>query len=106
MNNRRRCGATSRSDKEVQTLALGYKARHVLRRMRDHYEAMLSMACQTSPSEEATIARLTQANAELAAEVARLKAELAEAESQNWAKRMTAIVDEINADVRNLRADK
>jgi hypothetical protein len=54
---------------EVETLALGYKARHVLRRMRDHYEAMLSMACQTSPSE--------QANAELAAEVERLKAEAA-----------------------------
>jgi flavin reductase (DIM6/NTAB) family NADH-FMN oxidoreductase RutF len=62
---------------EVETLALGYKARHVLRRMRDGYEAMLSMACQTSPSEEATIARLTQANAELAAEVERLKAEAA-----------------------------
>lgn len=67
---------------EVETLALGYKARHVLRRMRDHYEAMLSMACQMSPSEEATIARLTQANAELAAEVARLKAEMAEVKTR------------------------
>jgi uncharacterized protein YlxW (UPF0749 family) len=78
--------------KEVETLALGYKARHVLRRMRYDYEAERQ--------------RLTQANAELAAEVERLKAQLAEAESQNWAKQMTAIVNEINADVRNLRADK
>jgi cell division protein FtsB len=55
---------------------------------------------------DAEIERLTQASAELAAEVERLKVEFAEAESRNWTKQMTAIVDEINADVRKLRADK
>jgi hypothetical protein len=70
-----------------------------MRLVRSDYLAHLQAA-------QATIARLTQANAELAAEVERLKAQLAEAESQNWSKQMMAIVDEINADVRNLRADK